>query len=78
MKSTIIQAIIFSITTHLIIVGGGFAYLEYLKRQELKQGITSHYGFEVVGGSIASLLFMTFIGLILLYVVAKWIISLFR
>lgn len=78
MKSTIIQAIVFSIVTHLIIIGGGYAYLEYLKGQETEKGITTQYGFEIAGGSIYSLLFLTFIGLVLLYIVMKWVISLFR
>jgi len=76
MKSSIIQAIIFSLSVHLIVIGGTFAYLEYQKRQDLKQGyFASTYGFEIVGGTMTSLLVMTFIVLILLFLIFKWIVS---
>lgn len=76
MKSSIIQAIIFSLLVHLIVIGGTFAYLEYQKGQDIKQGyFASTYGFEIVGGTMTSLLVMTYIVFILVYLIFKRIVS---
>lgn len=76
MKSTVIQAILFSLVVHLIIIGGVFAFLEYEKKQKLKQGyFAAEYGFQLAGGTTISLLIITFIALAAIYVVVKWLVS---
>lgn len=76
MKSTIIQAILFSSVVHLIFIGGVFAYLEYQKKQRLKQGyFAAEYGFQIAGGTTTSLLVITFIALAAIYIVVKWLVS---
>lgn len=78
MKSSLIQAILFSLVVHLVVIGGVFTYLEFQKKQALKQGyFAADYGFEIAGGTITSLLTITFIVLTVLYLVIKWVISKF-
>lgn len=76
MKSTI-QAMVFSLVIHLILIGGGFGYLEYERKQKLKQGYyASEYGLQIAGGTVTLTLIITFIALAVLYLVVKRIIKL--
>lgn len=78
MKSTIIQAILFSLFAHVIVIGGVIAYLEYQSKQKLKQGYyAAEYGFQIAGGTTFSLLVITFIALAAIFMVVKWLVNKF-
>jgi hypothetical protein len=78
MKSTIIQAVLFSLIVHVIVIGGVFAYLEYENKQKIKQGyFAAEYGFQIAGGTTTSLLVITFIALAAFYIVVKFLVSKF-
>ncbi|MGK9252241.1 hypothetical protein [Paenibacillus humicus] len=68
----IIHAFLFSFVLHLIIIGGGFAYLEFQKRQALKQGaFASGYGFQFSGGSLLPTLIISFVAVAVLYLAVR-------
>jgi|GEM_PF-4311448 len=73
----IIHAMLFSLILHLLVTGAGFAYLEFQRRQALKQGaFASGYGFQFSGSLILTLL-ATFVAVAVLYLAVRWVIKLF-
>jgi hypothetical protein len=77
MLKEIIYAMLFSLALHLLVVGGGFIFFEFQRRQTLKQGaFASGYGVQFSGLSLFITLLITYVVVAVLFAAVRSVIRL--